>query len=404
MQSVVFRWLVVLGVALCCGLALAGQPSLEAFAGRVPALRGRIPALTASAERACGVVMANPGALITLPRKVQEPFTAEYLARAGGLCGGWYADARREKEGHPDVVIISVRSWETHGDQVLPLLEHYHSKGRLVIVIGSLAGRPDYVPCDFFIDNGAPTGGKAYGAVNLLANATLGWMWFCEYAAAFSRQGKFPGILYSVAYPDAKAHNGPLQAPEGRPTLFPCDQVLPAGKQAELYLQRTEGLVADCRSARIQGQITSAAEIVAARMQAGNTVGLSGVGHLVLDEVLEPDLQAPWKAFRSTKKVADNLQPGDLLVWITYLGMRTAYSDATPRMQEAGVELITSYAVDPEWSKDQPPALAFIEQCWQLPDAEVPIPIFPKFMAPVSGLNAVLVLRMLDEEVAKRLK
>jgi len=407
MQSVAFRLTVILGFALLCWQAvLAVQPSLQAFEGRLPGIRRQIPALTASAEKCAAITLAHPGALVTIPRRVQEPFAAELLARAGGLSGAWYTDKSREKAALPDTVLLTVRSWETHTEQILPLIADAHARGWTVVVFASSAGKPADLAADCFIDNGAPSAGKEHGAVNLLANTTLGWMWVCEYAAAMSRQGQFPGILYTVALPGAKEHNAPLQKPEGRSTLVPCDTAIPGGQLAEIYLKRTEQLVADCQSARIQGQVAQAADIIAARMKAGKTVGLSGMGHLILDEVRETDLRAPWKAFRGTGKnpFTANLQPGDLLVWITYLGMRTAYADVTPQLREAGVELITSYAVDPEWSKDQPPALAFIEQCWKLPDAEVPIPVFPNVMAPVSGINNGLVLRMLDDEVAKRLK
>ncbi|MHB0939516.1 MAG: hypothetical protein ACYDCO_21785 [Armatimonadota bacterium] len=407
MHSVAFRFMALLGLVLGLWHAVsAGQPSLQAFSARLPGLRGQIPALVHSAERCAAVTLAHPRALVTMPRQVQEPFAAELLARAGGLGGAWYTDKGREKAGEPDIVLLTVRSWETHAERILPLIADYRGRGWTVVVFASAAGKPADLPADCFIDNGAPSAGKEHGAVNLLANTALGWMWVCEYAAAMSRQGKFPGILYSVAMPGAKEHNKPLQTAETRGTQFPCEKAIPAGELAERYLTRTEGLVADCRSERIQRQVAQAAEIVAARMKAGNTVGLSGMGHYIIDEVRETDLQAPWKAFRGTGKnpFTANLQPGDLLVWITYLGMRTAYQDVTPQLQEAGVELISSYAVDPEWSKNQPPMLALIEQCWQLPDAEVPIPIFPHVMAPVSGLNAGLVLRMLDEEVAARLK
>jgi hypothetical protein len=407
MQSIPFR----LPLLLCCALllchaALAGQPSLLAFEARLPGLRRQTAALVTAAEKCAAITMQHPGALVTMPRRVQEPFAAELLSRAGGLVGAWYTDKGREKAAAPDTVLLSVRSWETHAELILPLIADYQARGWTVVVFASAAGKPAELQADFFIDNGAPSPAKEHGAVNLLANTTLGWMWVCEYAAAMSRKGKFPAILYSVAMPGAMEHNRPLQTPEKRGTLFPCEKAVPGGELAELYLKRTEKLVADCRSARIQDQLGQAADVIAARMKAGKTVGISGMGHLIIDEVRETDLQAPWKAFRGTGKnpFTANLQPGELLVWITYLGLKTAYNDVTPAIQEAGVELITSYAVDPEWSKDPPPTLAHIDQCWQLPDAEVPIPVFPHVMATVSGINAGLVLRMLDEEVAKRLK
>jgi hypothetical protein len=206
--------------------------------------------------------------------------------------------------------------------------------------------------------------------------------------------------------PGAEEFDRPLQTPEGRHTLFDVSAPVPAGRLAETYLRRVEKLVDDVQMDRIQSQVRRAAELVAARMGAGKTVGLSGVGHVILTEVKD-DLKCPWKGFQAVGSVktafTSNLKPGDLLVWIAYAGMNSKYDDYGRYIADAKVDLITSYAPDPVWAANPPPTLAHIDQCWKLPDAEVPIPYKPDAMAPVSGVNAVLVLRMLDDEVAARL-
>jgi hypothetical protein len=109
-----------------------------------------------------------------------------------------------------------------------------------------------------------------------------------------------------------------------------------------------------------------------------------------------------------------HLEPGDLLVWIAYMGMNSAYSDYDRRIQEAGLDLVTSYAQAPADYKTDIPALAdvhgqpanvlaHVDQPWELPDAEVPLPCPPGKMAPVSGICRTLVFRMLDDEVSGRL-
>ena len=153
--------------------------------------------------------------------------------------------------------------------------------------------------------------------------------------------------------------------------------------------------------------VVASAQLVADRMNAGGTVGVSGVGHVILDEV-KTDMKAPWKGFQAVNAVSTaykkNLRPGDLLVWIAYVGMNSAYDDYAKYIKEAGLQLITCYAPDKEWGEYPTDVLAHIDQCWQLPDAEVSIPLFPEKMAPVSGINSGLILRMLDDEVAARLK
>ncbi len=47
--------------------------------------------------------------------------------------------------------------------------------------------------------------------------------------------------------------------------------------------------------------------------------------------------------------------------------------------------------------------LAHIDQSWEIGDADVPLRGPSRKMAPISGLNAVLIQRMLDDEVATRL-
>ena len=106
----------------------------------------------------------------------------------------------------------------------------------------------------------------------------------------------------------------------------------------------------------------------------------------------------------SDRAIKAYLKPGDLLVWMSYNGMNSAYEDYAKSIADAKVDLISCYAPDPEWSKNPPPTLAHIDQGWKLPDAEVPIPVFPNYMAPVSGINVTLLLRMLDDETAARLR
>jgi len=399
------RWLVLLLTLGMLSVIQAAQPSLEAYQARLPGLRAQIPELTFSSDWCADNNLTNPGALVVMPYQPQASFTEELISRAGGLAAAWIIDDNRKTAQH-DVVLLSVRSWEAERNDAIQKILEYKHRGWIVTVFASAAGKPEGLPIDFFIDNGAPAPGREYGPTNLLANVTLGWMWCCEYAAAMSRQGKFPAILYSVAMPGAEDYNKALQKPEGRTTILPCDRKIPEGKLAEQYLQRVEKLVADCRSERIQGQLAQAADGVAARMKKGEAVGLSGVGHVILYEI-KLDLQAPWKPFDAAGKAktafSQNLAPGQLLVWIGYAGMNSAYEDFAGGIANAFADLISCYAFDPIWAKDAPAGLGHIDQCWELPDAEVPIPIFPNKMAPVSGINQGLILRMLDDEVARRL-
>jgi len=323
--------------------ALAVQPSLSAFNGRMPAMKRQIPAITASAENAAARILGNPGALLNTPYWEQVAFSEEMINRAGGLAHAYPTGAPgRTPETRHDVVLL-----------------------------------------------------------------TLGWMWCCEYAAAMSRKGKFPAILYSVAMPGADEYDAKIQTPDGRHTVVDCPTPVPAGKLAGLYLRRIGKMITDVKSRRIQWQLAQAADVVAARMAVGSPVGLAGMGHAIIEEV-KMDNRAPWKAFQAVGSprtaFSANLKPGELLVWMTYCGMNSKYDDYAKYIAEAKVDLITCYAPDPEWSKNPPPTLAHIDQSWKLPDAEVPIPVYPHSMAPISNINVTLLMRMLDDAVMARLE
>jgi len=275
-----------------------------------------------------------------------------------------------------------------------------------VTLIASAAGRPQDIVVDYFIDNGAPSPGAEHGRINALANVTLGWMWCCEYVSAMTREGKIPGILISVALPGAEEYDAKIQTPEGRHKINPCDTPVPPGRLAEVYLKRIEKAIADLKTPRIQDQVRKAADIAAARMAAGETVGLSALGHLIIFEVMEDDAKAPWKQFfgiHGNDIFERTMKPGELLVWIAYMGMDSAYASYGERIEKAKVDLITSYA--PPLEPAAPPArqLAHIEQPWEAGDAVVPLPCEPGSMAPASGIISTLIFRMLDDEVAARL-
>jgi hypothetical protein len=401
------RFCALLTLVLLQTAGLALQPALKDYQARIPLMRKQIPAVGASAQQAAENKLTHPNSLLNTPYWEQVTFSEEMINRAGGLALAYPTGALAGMAAtEHDVVLLTVRSWEKERETVLKSVKEYREKGWTVTIIGSKVGKPADLDADFFIDNGAPSEGAEHGRINVLANVTLGWMWCCEYAAAMSRKGKFPAILYSVAMEGAAEYDATIQTAQGRRTVVPCEKAIPAGALSRIYLKRVEKLVSDCKSRRIQGQVRKAADVVAARMRAGGTVGLSGLGHVILEEV-KLDTRAPWKAFQAVGSVKTaytaNLKPGELLVWISYCGMNSAYDDYAKYIAEARVDLVTSYAPDPEWSKDAPKALAQIDQCWKLPDAEVPIPVYPHAMAPVSGINQGLVLRMLDDEVAKRL-
>ncbi|HVF10819.1 MAG TPA: WG repeat-containing protein [Abditibacteriaceae bacterium] len=400
------RILLLLAVAMLHTVAQAAvQPALTDYQARLAPVRAQIPAVVASAQQAADRVLAHPEAQLNLPYWEQMSFAEEMINRAGGLALANTTSGREPTR--YDIVLLSVRSWQKESQLIRQRVREYQAKGWTVTVIGSAAGKPRQLGADFFIANGAPSGAAQHSRINVLANVTLGWMWCCEYAAALSRHGKFPAILQSIAMPGAAAYDAKIQTPQGRRTLVDSPRAIPAGELAAAYLRRVDKLMKDLQSAHIQGQLSRAADVVARRLAAGGTVAIAGMGHVQIEEVMV-DNKTPLYGFRGVGMVnltfKAHLRPGDLLIWMSYNGMNSVYDDYARYIAETKVDLITSYAPDPIWAKDPPPTLAHIDQSWALPDAEVPIPVFPNAMAPVSGINVTLLARMLDDEVWARLK
>jgi len=401
------RLFLLLALAALQAAALAVQPALREYNARMETFQAQIPAVTRSAEQAAETMLAHPEALLNVPYNEQMGFAEELMNRSGGLAhvspSGGYGRVPTEN----DVVLLSVRSWEGQSDLIRRWVKEYKTEGWTVTVIGSKAGRPRGLGADFFIDNGAPSGAAKHGRINVLANVTLGWMWCCEYAAAMSRKGRFPAILQSICMPGADEYDRSVQSAEGRRSTVECADAIQAGELSQLYLMRIGVLAKDLASERIQLQLGQAAEVIAGRLARGGRVGMVGMGHVILEEV-KVENKTPWIGFRavgnSNTAIKAYLRPGDLLVWMSYNGMNSVYEDYAKSIADAKVDLISCYAPDPVWAANPPPTLAHVDQNWKLPDAEVPIPVFPYYIAPVSGINVTLLLRMLDDETAERLR
>jgi len=401
-----WRIVALLALVLLQAAVLALQPALNDYDARRVILQAQIPAVSASAQQAAETFLAHPEAQFVVPYWEQMSFAEEMINRSGGLAlAGQAGDYGRASQ--YNFVLLSVRSWEAESKLVLQRIKQYHAKGWTVTVIGSKTGCPKGLGADFFLDNGAPSGKATLGRINVLANVTLGWMWCCEYGAAMSRQGKFPAVLQSICMPGGPEYDARVQTSQGRHSVVDSPTAIPAGELSVRYLQRVDKMMADLRSEHIQGQLTQAADIIAKRLADGRVVRIAGMGHVQIEDVMVEN-QSPMQGFRGVGMpdltFKAHLNPGDLLVWMSYNGMNSLYDDYAKYIVEAKADLIPCFAPDPIWSQGTPPHLAQIDQSWTMPDAEVAIPVFPNFMAPVSGINVTLLARMLDDEVAARLQ
>lgn len=389
-----------LAFVLVCwaGIALGGF--YEEFSARMFDVRNVIPDITAAAEEAAAVIGTNHQSQIYIPARECFGFHEEMISRAGGL-----SQIRGKWRGLDDVVLFAVRDWEELGEDAVRMISTWKEQGHVVIVFASKAGMPAGVNPDFLIDNFAPDGSRKHASVNALVNVVLGWMWCCEYGAAFSREGLFPAITKSITPVDSWGHNEGTVAPDGNVRFYKCDEKIPQGDLASVYLYRVRKLLSDIRDPHVAQPMAEAVRIIADRLESGHRVAIAGLGHMILEEP-KHGLVSPMIGFRAVSMLPDSfanvVDEGDLLVWLTYMGMNSAWDDYGTAIKRSGADLIASYAESvPPSSKDG--MLVYIPQSWSIPDAEVSIPVPPYAMAPVSAVNRVLLLRMLDEAVAAEL-
>ena len=399
--------MVVFGASSLAFAAEALQPSLEAFKLRHELVKKQLPLITQAAEAAAKRTIEHPGLLVNVPYAEQKAFAEDIVNRSGGLANALPYWDRRDQSTPHDILLYSVRSWPTDGAKFMKTLTDHMARGWLTVLFASKVGMPEDLKPDFFIDNGATVPGDEEAAVNALVNVYQGWLWCVEYSAALTRLGVRPGILQSMVTPGADEHNNIYQAKENRIKVYDTNEKIPAGVLGGLYIQRVEKLIADLSSDATQMSIAKASDIISERMAAGKTVGIAAATHITSFEVFN-NMNAPWKPlyviWKANTKFKENLNEGDLLFWMHFTGFSSPLEDYGKCIREAKLDFITCFATDPNPENNAPDALAHIEQHWQFGDSEVPVPFPPGKMAPVSGLDQGLLLRMVDDAVAERLE
>lgn len=417
---IALTWLLLAaGVFAADVLARDLPPTLRDFSHRVDVATAQLPLIIQAAEAAAARKVAHPDAVLAVPRSLQLSFSEELRNRSGGLAEAMATDGQPALATDHDIVLFSIRSWEVNGAPGLAYLQECRNKGWMVILFASSAGKPADLQVDYFIDNGANSGAETDAAVNTAANALNGWLWVCEYTAALSRLGKYPGILSSITNAGSIPFDQPMQAKSRPLNLYPGGIALPAGDLAHIYLTRVGQMVEDLSSPITRGQLDVAAGIIAGRLNAGKPVFVATSTHIMMHE-MDLDNKTPWKALAAWRRTADvlarNTHPGDLLYFLGFNGVSVWYypdeksptrlwSDYDAAIRAAKLDLITCCARDPLHPDNNGDyALARIEQHWGFGDSEVPIPFLPGRMAPISGLYQCLLYRMLDDITAAQLK
>jgi len=388
-------------------VAVAPMPAVAAdFQTRLDFTKANLPAIITAAEAAAKRITEHPAALINVPYGEQQTFAEEILNRAGGLANALPSVERPNMTTPDDIALLAVRAWDVDGPNMLKLMEGYKKQGWMIVLFASKNGLPADAKYDYLIDNaGGP--GKDDSAMNTIGNVLNVWVWTCEYAAAMTRLGKYPGVLQSMVVNGSEKHNGFMQSREGRLFIGECATAIPAGELAGVYFRRVDLLMAQLLTTSTRRQIDRAATFVAERLKAGKTVITSSCEHFLLSDIFN-DNKTPWKpvnvVWRAKEAYRQNVGEGDLIVFFGYIGLSTVSEDYAKFMRETKADIIASYI--PDWNNPDNNAnegLAVIEQHWRVGDGEVNIPFVPGLIAPVSGLEGALIYRMLDDAAAAKL-
>ncbi len=377
---------------------------LEEYTRRLDALRADRSVILRSAAVVAERRANHPEALLNVPYGEQPAFAEELLNRAGGLSEALPSVERRAMATPNDIVLFSVRSWETDGQHAVRNITDYRNRNWKVILFASSEGMPENLVVDYLIDNHAPDGSAIHGPANLMANVTAAWLWCLEYTAALTHHGYHPGILQSIMLPEATAHNRPLQNRRNRPKLHATETRIDADTLSPIFLDRVSTLVAHLASDAVRGQLQRAADPIHAQMQGDRPPILITCTHILMHEIFL-DLQGTWRPInvvhRSATALANDVTNDDLIVWFGYVGMGTPLEDYYASIHKTGARLVACYLpdhVNPEHNSTT--SVAILEQSWQLGDSVVPIPFAPGSMAPLSGIEQGLLFRMLDEHLA----
>jgi hypothetical protein len=384
---------------------LPGEPVLRDFAVRLQKTEQDLGWISESASASANRMLDHAGAVINVPYTEQKSFAEEIVNRAGGLSSVLSPLGRPELLTPNDVILLSVRAWDEDGKSIEKLAAHARERGWRVVLFASRQGLPESFPLDDLVDNHARSGASEEAAINSLANVLNVWTWVCEYAAALTRRGRYPGVLLSILAPGSAEHNQPLQTRSGRSFLGATTVAYARGELGHIYHGRVERLLVELQQSATKSQVERAADIISAAIRGGGRVGVSTCNHLLLDELYHNRRtpMIPITAVRHSEAAFRELKRGDLLVWFGYVGVNTQYEDYLRAIREANLSLVTSYVTDANANNNAAEALVHIEQQWSVPDAEVPVAFPPGRLAPVSGLEQGLLYRLLEAAVEKNL-
>jgi len=419
MWTVSMRPLIMCIVGVLVQSAWANDGAVvDIFELRMAAVAAELGQITTAAEEAAHRWHTQRPTYLTAKFGPEGSFASELTSRAGGLENMHSVTFRklRKKVTDHDILLIGVRSWEQTTDYWRTVLKEHRRDGSMVIAFASDAGRPNDLPIDVLIDNHAPDGSAGHATVNVAVNVAAAWIWTCELTAALTRLGSHPPILRCGILPGGPEHNKTLDHGEFHADLVSWEAPIEAGKLGNDYMQAVNEAVARLRSKKTRAQVDKAADLVAARIRQGHKIWASSFTHLLDGEMLRNN-RAPITGLlgyssgnHNGKGFTEALGKNDIMIWFGEWTLNAGGRDYIKFIRDTGCDVIASYRrLKPDEKllhgapkADHKELLMTIDQDWPYDGAVVDIPFAPGKMAPITGVESVLLYRMIDQAIAKR--
>lgn len=388
-------------VALCSAWAHgAAEPGANAYLARftmaVDGIRGDLPSITQSAEAAARRFVEAKQEIGVWG---DAGFIEEALARAGGTMA--VKPGRMKKDAFLcEIMLVAPRA--DNLDKFVSATVTNRASGGLVIGFArrDLAeqARRAGAAFDYVVDTHVD---KEAVPLDLAAQDTALWVWTAEFVSACTRLGAMPTMYQSVQVPGSLERNAAVQ---GMRTA--TNQVPPvaAGLLGEAYLKALRERLAFLSGVE-NAKIREAARRALAARRAGRTAYAHLHGHSVMHTLRRPDnpgllveLGSDWD--KPGKNVV--LKAGDFILMVGYdwLCQGTHCHDLATKAREAGVGVAWCFT---DYRQEEVAAVAadeiWINQHWELGDAEVTVPGYDVKILPISGVISEAVLGMVEAEM-----
>ncbi len=366
------RLSLVLAGVLVCGSAYGSTEAtnyLGALTEAMGELRATVPAMTASAESAAKVFVADGNLWAAGP---QEDFISEACGRAGGLMA--IAPLGEHTPTNHDVILYSAPG--KPDEHQAALLKEWRAKGALVIEFVSTQGLfRDHFPLDTTV------------------NVARLWSWTGEFVAACTRLKKMPILYLSYGLP-----GGPERGKKYQGKKFHDDltiEPLAGGRLGLAYLDQVTGMLEAVNK-------TQLAKLQKAAMwwrEASENSSLAFViGHMFPRHL--GDSRAPrWCRFAVAPPWEDKhlLEGREGLQFVLYLGYQAAPQRLVERAAGQGIKLL--YVAVQSASPTEPGEnILYVNPAWPRTDACVQVAGYDIPILPASGVMQAAIYWTLASE------